>query len=310
MKESAAQRLPGTGERREYYSVTITSTARSGVTQFRLSRTLVRVAVAAAAVLVVMNVAGLVLFGHLLHRARSSGELIQDNHKLRSQLAQLGIMEQRLATLDSMRVAVLRVVGVDVPESVPASEQGQERGAVESAGEYRVTGPGPEPVLEDLDAIRAVLTRIPMAGPRTRGFGPLGEEGIFHTGNDIAGQTGAAVAAAGEGVVSFVGSDKVFGNVLLISHNPRLSTMYGHASRILVKVGDFVNAGEIVARAGSTGRSTAPHLHFEVLWDGRSIDPALVFKTWQDSGAPQRVDARPGNDPGDGGRATNNLGSR
>jgi len=316
MRDSDPRLTPGTPGRREFYSVTITSTRRSGVTQFRISRTLAGLAAWAGILLVVVNVAGLIVLGHLLQRARASGELLEDNHNLRGQLAQLVAMEQRLAALDSMRVAVLRAVGVEETERPPASEVSLDGGSDDPAAAYRLAGPGPDPVWEDLEVIRATLTRMPMAGPRTRGFGPLGDDGIFHTGNDIAGQTGAAIMAAGDGIVSFVGADKVFGNVLVVAHGPRLSTMYGHASRILVGVGDFVSAGEVVARAGSTGRSTAPHLHFEIQWDGKSIDPSLVFSRWQGSVGPDQVEGRPGGSTGPGGGTgeriptTHNLGSR
>jgi murein DD-endopeptidase MepM/ murein hydrolase activator NlpD len=310
MRDRSPQVPTGTADRREYYSVTITSTLGSGVTQFRVPRMLVIVLAWSATMLVVATLVGLVLFGHFLNEARTAGTLRQENLSLKRQLAQLGAIEQRLAVLDSMRVAVLRVVGVEEPENMPASEPPQERSGDDADGEYRMVGPGPEPVLEDLDTIRAALTRTPMAGPRTRGFGPIGDDGIFHTGNDIAGQTGAPVVAAGDGIVSFVGSDKVFGNVLVIAHGPRLSTMYGHASRILVRVGDFVTAGQVVAEAGSTGRSTAPHLHFEIQWDGKSIDPGLVFTKWQGTGTPERAESGSAGSPGDEVRITNNLGSR
>jgi len=310
MPERTSQLVSSAADHRDYYSVTITSTMGSAVTQFRLPRSIVRVLASLAALLIVLNLVGLVVFSHLLHQARSTGTLRRENQTLRRQLAQLGAIEQRLAALDSVRVAMLRVVGVEEPENVPPSELSQDRAPQDQAGEYRVAGPGPEPVLEDLDVVRSALSHPPMAGPLTRDFGPIGNEGIFHTGIDIAGQTGAPVGAAGEGIVSFVGSDRVFGNVLVIAHGPRLSTMYGHASRILVRVGDFVTAGQIVAEVGSTGRSTAPHLHFEILWDGQSIDPSVVFGTWHSPGASERAEGRPEDRPGDEIRVNDNTGSR
>ena len=69
----------------------------------------------------------------------------------------------------------------------------------------------------------------------------------------------------------------VFGVVLVIAHTSRISTMYGHNFEVSVRVGDFVSMGQKVAEVGSTGQSSAPHLHLEVQWDGGAIDPTLVF---------------------------------
>ena len=118
------------------------------------------------------------------------------------------------------------------------------------------------------------------------------------------------MAAAGEGVVTFVGSDPVFGNVLVIGHGPRLATMYGHASRVLVRVGDYVTAGQAVAVVGSTGRSSAPHLHFEVQWDGRAVDPGRALAAWEEAGGPAAAGQVPEPVQADGAHAIDNLGSR
>lgn len=310
MPGMAPQTTPRDANRREYYTITISSTTGSGVSQFRIPRPWLRLLAGLLAVTVVLLLASLIAFGHLLSRARSAEGLRQENEGLRRQLTQLAQIERRLAALDSTRVAMLRVVGVESPKIGVAAETGHEPRQDEPGGGYAALSPGPEPVLEECDAIRAALPREPIIGPYTRGFGPLREVGIFHTGSDIAGRTGASVVAAGEGIVSFVGSDRVFGNVLVIAHNPRLSTMYGHATRILVRVGDFVMAGQAVAEVGNTGRSSAPHLHFEVQWDGRSVDPGLVFAAWRNAGGPGEGDREPESVEHDGVRTDGNLGSR
>jgi len=298
------------GERREYYTVTISSTTGSGVTQFRVPKPWLKVVVGTLAVLGVGILVGLAAFGHLLSQAQSTSALKQENADLRRQMTQLTQIERRLAALDSSRVAMLRVVGVESPEPAGSGAAGQEPDGADAGSGYFAAAPGPEPGLEDLETIRAVLTHEPLAGPHTRGFGLLLESNIFHTGNDIAGRTGASVAAAGEGVVTFVGSDPVFGNVLVIGHGPRLATMYGHASRVLVRVGDYVTAGQVVAVVGSTGRSSAPHLHFEVQWDGRAVDPGRALAAWEAAGGPAGAGRVPESAQDGGERTTDYLGSR
>jgi murein DD-endopeptidase MepM/ murein hydrolase activator NlpD len=99
-----------------------------------------------------------------------------------------------------------------------------------------------------------------------------------HPGLDIAIAAGSYVRAAGDGTVADAGDDGVYGNYVLIDHGGELQTMYGHASEIFVQEGDVVRRNEVIALSGSTGRSTAPHLHFEVRRAGEPVDP-LEFVT-------------------------------
>jgi murein DD-endopeptidase MepM/ murein hydrolase activator NlpD len=77
-------------------------------------------------------------------------------------------------------------------------------------------------------------------------------------------------------MVSGVGDDPEYGLFVRIDHPEGYQTMYGHASRLLVSLGDSVHAGQVVGLSGTTGRSTAPHLHFEVRRDGQPIDPSAL----------------------------------
>ncbi len=266
-----------TSGRTEAYSVTISSSTGTAARQFRLSVNRVRALLIAAGILALAGILSVAFLGHLLSETRAAQSLRAENTVLRRQLGRLSDIEERLAVLDSTRRSVLRVVGVEEPEIGPVRELLQEPRGDAQNGTYTIPEPGAEPVLEDLERIQEVLTVIPVPGPLTRGYGPVSESGIFHLGIDVAGQTGAPILAAGEGIVTFVGFDEVFGNVLVLAHGPRLATMYGHASRIMVRVGDFVTAGEKVGEVGNTGRSTAPHLHFEVHWDDKAVNPALVY---------------------------------
>jgi murein DD-endopeptidase MepM/ murein hydrolase activator NlpD len=96
----------------------------------------------------------------------------------------------------------------------------------------------------------------------------------FHKGLDFAGKKGANVLAVGDGVVSWSGKRSGYGNLLEINHGNGYVTRYGHNQRHLVEVGDTVKKGQQVAMMGSSGRSTGPHVHFEVLHNGKSVNPA------------------------------------
>ena len=96
----------------------------------------------------------------------------------------------------------------------------------------------------------------------------------FHAGIDFAAPQGTTVVSAGAGNVSFVGQISGYGNVVEVTHPGGLITRYGHLSAFLVKEGDAVLTGSPIARVGSTGRSTGPHLHFEVRRADNAVDPA------------------------------------
>jgi murein DD-endopeptidase MepM/ murein hydrolase activator NlpD len=95
----------------------------------------------------------------------------------------------------------------------------------------------------------------------------------FHKGVDFAGTAGSKVVAVAAGVVTWAGERAGFGKLVEINHGDGYVTRYGHNERMLVSVGQTVKRGEPIALMGSTGRSTGPHVHFEVLRNGRQVDP-------------------------------------
>lgn len=109
------------------------------------------------------------------------------------------------------------------------------------------------------------------------GFGfrsdPFTGRAALHTGLDFSAPVGTPVSAAAGGVVRSVDTHPQYGLTLEIDHGNRLSTLYAHTSRVVVKPGDLVKRGQVVAEVGNTGRSTGPHLHFEVLVQGVPQDP-------------------------------------
>jgi murein DD-endopeptidase MepM/ murein hydrolase activator NlpD len=105
---------------------------------------------------------------------------------------------------------------------------------------------------------------------------PFNGEDAFHKGVDFASLAGADVLAVASGIVTWAGPREGYGNLIELNHGNGYITRYAHAARTLVTVGDQVGRGQAVAVVGSTGRSTGPHLHFEVLKDGRQINP-MVF---------------------------------
>lgn len=95
----------------------------------------------------------------------------------------------------------------------------------------------------------------------------------FHSGVDIAGRNGAPIQAAAAGVVIHAGKRAGYGNSVVLQHANGYSTRYAHADDVLVELGQKIEKGESIATVGSSGRSTGPHLHFEVIKDGRRVNP-------------------------------------
>lgn len=136
-------------------------------------------------------------------------------------------------------------------------------------------------VMGRLEADRAQLAarpaRWPARGLLSSGFGwrrdPFTRRHKFHSGLDVAGDKGDPIKASAEGTVVRSEWNSGYGQMIEVDHGFGITTLYGHCSKLLVEPGDHVTAGEIIAKMGSTGRSTGTHLHFEVRLDGEAVDP-------------------------------------
>ncbi|NLW44017.1 MAG: M23 family metallopeptidase [Syntrophomonadaceae bacterium] len=111
----------------------------------------------------------------------------------------------------------------------------------------------------------------PVFGKITSGYG--WRKGEFHHGLDIACSVGTPVRAAQAGVVVFSGSKSVYGKTVIIRHTNGMETLYAHNSKNMVKAGQEVKKGQVIALVGVTGRTTGPHLHFQINYNGETLNP-------------------------------------
>ena len=114
----------------------------------------------------------------------------------------------------------------------------------------------------------------PAAGYVSSPYGLRFDGTEFHQGIDIAADMGAPIVATADGVVTAAGWNGGYGNMVDVDHGGGIVTRYGHASALAVTVGQQVRRGEVIAYVGSTGRSTGPHVHYEVRVDGQPVNPA------------------------------------
>lgn len=139
-------------------------------------------------------------------------------------------------------------------------------------------------VAERQQRIRSLPAVYPVSGRFniSSGFGyrrdPISRQTRFHNGIDIPIVSGSRVLATGNGVVTQTGYDRFLGYFVIINHQESFQSIYGHLSRIHVRAGDRVQQGQAIALSGNTGRSTGPHLHYQINYRGKPVDPVEVVK--------------------------------
>lgn len=143
--------------------------------------------------------------------------------------------------------------------------------AVVSLNLAHMARPGREPV-QDRPIVSSFGNRID----------PFTRKRAFHSGVDYPAPTGTPILASAGGRVIFAGYRPYYGRTVEIDHGGGLVTRYAHASRVQVKVGQVVMPGDQIALVGSTGRSTGPHLHFEIMRDGRFVDPKAYLAQFRE----------------------------
>ena len=207
--------------------------------------------------------------------------------ELQAQANRLNALGERLtqvAKLDDGEFDFDKPVGIGGVGAVRDMRPGELRSGLNQLGSRLDASGGQLSVLESLLFNRkldqaATPSRTPIANSYiTSGFGgradPFGGGAAFHKGIDFHASIGDPVLAVADGVVSYAGQRSGYGNVIEIDHGNGYVTRYAHNSRLLVRVGELVHRGDQVARAGSTGRSTGAHVHFEVWMNGRVINPS------------------------------------
>ncbi|MFT5701554.1 MAG: murein DD-endopeptidase MepM/ murein hydrolase activator NlpD [Desulforhopalus sp.] len=133
-----------------------------------------------------------------------------------------------------------------------------------------------------LKTIRLLPLGTPVKGPITSRYGkrkdPMNSKSAFHTGIDFRGKRGEKIRATGDGVVKKAFKNGGYGNYVMIDHGNGYTTSFSHMQKYLVRRGDQIKRGQVIGLVGNTGRSTGPHLHYEVALDGRTVNPYNFMK--------------------------------
>jgi murein DD-endopeptidase MepM/ murein hydrolase activator NlpD len=201
---------------------------------------------------------------------------------LAAQAARVPGLERELARMESDQERIEELVGALAHLEAQHERVRQLLGAQVSADAQPELSPPPAQSRTRVTDRGELPDDIPGSWPLVQtGFitqEATGGAGEPHPGVDIAVPQDSYIRAAGDGVVRAAGSDEIYGRYVLVEHADGYETMYGHASQIFVMPGDVVELHEVIALSGSTGRSTAPHLHFEIRKDGNPIDPLPLLR--------------------------------
>jgi murein DD-endopeptidase MepM/ murein hydrolase activator NlpD len=227
----------------------------------------------AAAVVGGLLLLAAISYAPIARAAASVPGLRREVAALRAENMQVRLLASRLQEIESRYQQVRAMLGGDIVPPHP-----EEHGGLQVLRPVVARNPGEAPRYPTGSTL-PIYWPLDEPGIVTRGpIGPASEGGQ-HPGLDIAVRTGTPVRAAGGGVVAEAGVNPDYGRYVLINHPDNYQSMYGHASRVLVNAGEVVQAGQVIALSGSSGRSTAPHLHFEIRLDGQPIDPRSLIES-------------------------------
>jgi len=232
-----------------------------------------------------------VVHGELVYRIFAGKSLVQENEKLKRYNTRVVELEKELKEYRNFVNKVASLAGVKyeagaskqlaylpektVPEDKEITSQPEDMmdQGVSPNGEGLIKA-SLNPIESNLDSLKYLPMGVPVDGWVTKGFTPNNPQlGGGHPGVDFAAKIGTKVKATADGKVVFAGWDDVYGNVVMIDHGNDYITYYGHNLKVLVKVGNTVHRGDGIALSGSSGRSSAPHLHYEIKRNGVAIDP-------------------------------------
>jgi len=219
----------------------------------------------------------------LLFKAQRVDRLQAENEILRDQIRKISDLKIELVRLQTSRQRLYELAGVSEGLATDGAGEIQENASPPLADEetYGLAAPvsqqSPEEQMSDVDMQKGsshLPTLWPVRGWVTAEFNEeLPGREKKHSGLDIAAPLGTHILSAGSGQVVYSGWDKDLGLVVILDHQNGLSTLYGHCLRVLVNVGDLICQGEAIAQLGNTGKSSAPHLHFEIRQNGLVVDP-------------------------------------
>jgi len=248
--------------------------------QYRVPLRVVQVGKATAIAVAILAVLFFAFAGPISRNAARVPGLEREVARLRAENSRVQQLAAALTRAEANYQELRQILGAKAPPTPGPRGGGSAAGNIPvgmRAVPIRATSPGVASRYE-LGSSAPTHWPIDVPGFVTRGQVRPGDAAESHPGIDIAVPAGTPVRASGGGTVAATGYDPDYGLFVLLRHPSGYETMYGHASRLIVVEGDDVQAGQVIALSGNSGRSTAPHLHFEIRRDKKSLDPLTFVK--------------------------------
>ncbi len=277
--------------RKSKISILIVPEKEGAVFSFKISLLILRAAIAAAVVGVILFVIMFISWANLARKAAVTDEIARENEEFAREQERVAQLQSRVEKLAKLEEQIRKALGADISldgMNQPTGGQPARWDTVgsESSGEFAALKPGefqPREVpyqFSDLSILNTgdIPSIWPLKGFITRRFevDPV-VPSHSHTGVDIAAGMGTAIKATAGGVVVWTGWSPLYGNVVLLAHASGYFSFYGHNQINLVKPRDRVERGAPIALLGNTGKSSAPHLHFEIWHESQPLDPAELL---------------------------------
>lgn len=258
----------------KYLTVLVVPHDERNVRRMRVSYRLVKVGITLVGILAVAVTLALMSYGRIASRATRAALLERENRRLEAENAKVDEIAENLERTERAYARIREMAGLPPVEG--AVGPGGAQGPLETA----TTGlRGPDAGEAAPAASSTAPDSVPAGWPLSlKGFETASFSGADgHPGVDIAVPVHTPVLATASGTVTAADSDPVYGHYVILNHG-ELETMYGHNAVLLVEAGERVSRGQPIAYSGNSGRSTAPHLHYEIRRAGRAIDPAPYLR--------------------------------
>ncbi|MCD6161264.1 MAG: peptidoglycan DD-metalloendopeptidase family protein [candidate division Zixibacteria bacterium] len=261
---------------KKYIDILIVPQGQEPSFNFRLSSIVARIVIFLVALWMISLIAATIFYGKISYRAMEADLLENENEKLRDYSARVVEIERSFNKNQKLVAKIASLAGIEIDDMNSSYELLDDSLQIDTANQETVAGFIGDIVplsTEELEKFRIPQGR-PLYGWITRGFNN-GEDGQEkHLGIDIAVREGTPIVVTATGVVVLAGWDDAFGNIIMVDHENGYKTVYGHNQKMMTSLNEKVYKGDVIALSGNTGRSSAPHLHYEILKDNIAIDPS------------------------------------
>lgn len=245
----------------KYVTIMLVPDGTEARTGWRMRQWLLRTIVIGITALVVVIILFFAFYGVVLSRAARTEQVIKENNDLKRYYYKVQLLEQNLHQAREVVTRMAKLAGVDfqLPElpddsTLFAELADEDTSTLSSTPDW------------------SLPAGLPIQGYVTQQF-ETEDPARYHPGVDIACAIGTPVLATGSGAVEYIAFDSTYGNMIVLRHNDSVTTVYGHNDRVLAVKGQRVRVGSCIAESGNSGRSSAPHLHYEVRIHGEPINP-------------------------------------